>query len=440
MSSAIAFQKTIILTAIGAPIVSFAMIAALSFFRRPWRETWVGRAAQAGLLVSLAMLLIAALVRVGMGSAPTTISLGGGWITGGVFAFDLLVDGWALSFSLLCVAICGVVATFSIRYLHLEPGFDRYFMLLVAFVTGLLLISFAGSIEVLYAGWEILGLSSALLVAFFHEREAPVTSGLRVFAFYRVGDVAMLAAAVLLHHWAGSDSLVLLFASTGAHETLRPENATVIAVLLIIAASAKSALFPFSSWLPRAMEGPTPSTAVYYGALSIHAGCFLLFRAAPLLDHSTTAKILAIVVGAVTALYAALLARVQTDVKSKLCFASLTQVGIIVVEIAVGLRLLAFLHICGNACYRLLQFLSAPNLLHDLHQLESDLGGRIAHAQPAWVARPGFYLFALERGFLDGMIDRFLVGTVSRVAGFLDRLDRRLCSALPGLGEDLDGD
>ena len=88
-----------------------------------------------------------------------------------------------------------------------------------------------------------------------------------------------------------------------------------------------------------------------------------------------------------------------------------------------------------------LQFLSAPNLLHDLHQLESDLGGRIAHAQPAWVARPGFYLFALERGFLDGMIDRFLVGTVSRVAGFLDRLDRRLCSSLPGLfGEDLDGD
>src|SRR6185436_4924258 len=121
-------------------------------------------------------------------------------------------------------------------------------------------------------------------------------------------------------------------------------NATIIAVLLIVAVAGKSALLPFSSWLPRAMEGPTPSSAVYYGSLSIHAGCFLLLRSAPLLEHAAAARWLAGGLGATTAIFAAVTTRVQSDVKSSLAYAALTQVGIIVVEISIGWYTIAFVH------------------------------------------------------------------------------------------------
>ena len=129
----------------------------------------------------------------------------------------------------------------------------------------------------------------------------------------------MLSAAVMLHHVAGTNSLSLLFGGDRASTTsLTAANATIIAVLLIVAVAGKSALLPFSSWLPRAMEGPTPSSAVYYGSLSVHAGCFLLLRAAPLLEQAPAARLLAGALGAATAVFAAFTTRAQSDVKSSL--------------------------------------------------------------------------------------------------------------------------
>src|SRR5262249_10881188 len=142
--------------------------------------------------------------------------------------------------------------------------FVRYFTLYACFVLGIQLVALAGSIEVLFAGWELLGLSSSLLIAFFHERRSPVMNGMRVFAIYRVSDAAMLVAAVLIHHRGGSASLSPLFragtlASIDAGSRLQ---LTAIALFILLAAAGKSALVPFSGWLPRAMEGPTPSSAV----------------------------------------------------------------------------------------------------------------------------------------------------------------------------------
>ena len=415
--------------ALAAPALLLAVLALPSFLGRPWSESRVGLLTQAAFLASFGAVAAAGLAYAAGARAPVIIHLGGWFSKDGGFSFDLLVDGWSLGFAALSVGICGVVSSFSFRYLHREPGFNRYFVLLVCFVGGLLLVAFAGSVEVLFAGWELLGLSSALLVAFFHERPAPIDNGFRVLSFYRIGDACMLSAAVLLHHWAGSDSLSLLFSSGASHlSRLGADHVVTIAVLLISAAAAKSALIPFSTWLPRAMEGPTPSSAVYYGALSIHAGCFLLLRASALVQYSATTRILTAAAGLATAGYATLSGRAQTDVKSKLCFASLTQVGIIVVEIAMGWNTLAFLHMTGNICLRLLQFLSAPNILHDLHQLENDLGGSLAAAEEPPAAWGGaLYLFALERGFLDGLLDRWLAEPLERLAAALESLDRRLC-------------
>ena len=184
------------------------------------------------------------------------------------------------------------------------------------------------------------------------------------------------------------------------------------------------------------MEGPTPSSAVYYGSLSIHAGCFLLLRAAPLLEQAPAARLLAGGLGAATALFAGITTRVQSDVKSSLAYASLTQVGIIVVEIALGWYTIAFVHLAGHACFRLLQFLSAPNVLHDLHGLEDAIGD---HASPdgghlgvvrSDRARRRLFLIALERGFLDSILDRVVVEPFTRLARLLTRLDQWLCDAV----------
>jgi NAD(P)H-quinone oxidoreductase subunit 5 len=429
--------EVMVLIGVGAPAILLALLGATSLLNRPLPERWTGTLAASAMLIAFAAFTVAFVVY-GATSTATLLSYGA-WSTSheGGISIQFLVDRLALSFAALSAAIAGVVSAFSNRYLHRESGYNRYFVLLAMFVTGMLLVALAGNVEVLFVGWEFVGLSSALLVAFFHERPAPVSNALRVFSVYRFSDAAMLSAAVLLRHLAGTDSLSMLFGGTRAATLgLTGSNATIIAVLLIVAVAGKSALLPFSSWLPRAMEGPTPSSAVYYGSLSIHAGCFLLLRSGPLLEQSTFARVLAGSLGAATAIFAGITTRVQSDVKSSLAYASLTQVGIIIVEIALGWYTIAFIHLAGHASFRLLQFLSAPNVLHDLHGMESNIGERPSPARgyletlTSPQVRRRLFLVALERGFLDQILDRAIVTPFTRLADKLTRLDRWLCDAV----------
>jgi len=428
----------LVLVGVGSPAVLFALLGGASLVNRPFPERWTGSLA-AGSMTTACAALSAALVLYGTTGTGTQLLSYGAWSASheGGIAIEFLVDRLSLAFAALSAAIAGVVSAFSNRYLHRESGYNRYFVLLAMFVTGMLLVALAGNVAVLFIGWEFVGLSSALLVAFFQDRPAAVANAFRVLSVYRISDAAMLSAAVLLRHVAGSDSLALLFGS-GAASTigLTGTNATIIAILLIVAVAGKSALLPFSSWLPRAMEGPTPSSAVYYGSLSIHAGCFLLLRSAPLLEQAPVARLLAGGLGAATAVFAGITTRVQSDVKSSLAYASLTQVGIIVVEIAIGWYTIAFVHLAGHACFRLLQFLSAPNVLHDLHGLEDAIGDRPSpgggHLEVVTSdrIRRRLFLIALERGFLDSILDRVVIEPFMRLARQLTRLDGWLCDAV----------
>jgi NAD(P)H-quinone oxidoreductase subunit 5 len=429
----------LVLVGVGSPAALFMVLGGGSLLNRPLSERWTGSLAAGSMIIACAALSSALVVYGATGTGARLLSLGE-WSASheGGIAIEFLVDRLSLGFAALSAAIAGVVSAFSNRYLHREPGYNRYFVLLAMFVTGMLLVALAGNVEVLFVGWELVGLSSALLVAFFHERLAPVSNALRVFSVYRISDAAMLSAAVLLRHFAGTDSLSLLFGGARATSTLglTGTNATIIALLLIVAVAGKSALLPFSSWLPRAMEGPTPSSAVYYGSLSIHAGCFLLLRSAPLLEQAPAARLVAGALGAATAIFAGITTRVQADVKSSLAYASLTQVGLIVVEIAIGWYGIAFIHLAGHACFRLLQFLSAPNVLHDLHGMENAMGDRasrsesVLHALLSERLRRDLYLFALERGFQDSVLERVVVEPFMRLARVLTRLDAWLCGSV----------
>lgn len=419
--------ELLLLLALASPAALIGMLALGSIPRRPLSERTVARMTS-GVVVTLVTSLALALATFVAAGLPPQTWTAREWLTtkSGALQLDLLVDGWSLTFAFVAAVICATVSVFSYRYLHLERGFVRYFILYACFVLGIQLVALAGSIEVLFAGWELLGLSSSLLIAFFHERRSPVTNGMRVFVIYRVSDAAMLVAAVLIHHLVGSGSLSTLFRAG----TLAPigggsgAELTAIAFFILLAAAGKSALVPFSGWLPRAMEGPTPSSAVYYGALSVHAGCYLLWRAEPLIRSSFVAQSLVIATGLATAILAALAARVQTNVKSALSYATLTQVGVIVVEIGLGFRTLAFVHLIGNACVRLVQFLTAPNVLLDLHGLEGAGAGRGAR----W---PRLYALALQEGGLDVLLDRVAVRPFLAVARACQRLDERLSGERP---------
>jgi hypothetical protein len=199
---------------------------------------------------------------------------------------------------------------------------------------------------------------------------------------------------------------------------------------LLFAAAGKSALVPFSGWLPRAMEGPTPSSAVFYGALSVHLGAFLLLRVSPLLDQSAMLSWMVVGLGAITLFYAVMSARVQTDVKSALAFASLIQVSIIIIEIGLGFRYLALIHIVGHAIMRTLQLVRAPSLLKDINALENAIGQRLSTPPSRWQSLippkvlEGLYRFSWERGYLDAMLDRFVVRPYVNSFRRLDRIEQ----------------
>ena len=357
------------------------------------------------------------------------------------FHVKFIFDRLSVPMIILSLLLCGTVSAFTSRYLHREPGYDRFMLFYALFTLGMVLSTLAGTIETLFFGWELVGLSSALLVGFFHERPITVRNGFRVWCVYRVADAAFLCAAVALHHSTSAGDLDALIGSGPWPEgraTLTVNQAFWIGMLLLIAAAGKSALVPFSSWLPRAMEGPTPSSAIFYGALSVHLGAYLLLRLGPLLQVSWLLSGAVITVGLLTALYASMTARVQTDIKSALAFASLTQVGLIVAEIGMGLRYIALIHLIGHAVLRTLQLLRAPSLLHDYRELENALGTRPVWGMSRWLERfsPGtranWYRYAMEQGYLDTYLEEFLVQPFIRLFRWCDRQERSWTDTLAG--------
>lgn len=399
-------------------------------------ERWVSRLAQGALFAAFLTSLGLAAWMIARGERAFEAHLGE-WFRLGDYAFELSIalDPLALAMMLLTTSITGLIGRFSAVYLHREPGFVRFFALLSFFAAGMLLLVSGGNVDQLFVGWELVGLTSALLIGFFWTRRSPVEAGVRVYVTYRLSDLGLLIGAVLLHAFAGTSSFRHAFAPEAAAALSGPA-ATITAVCFILAAMGKSAQFPFGGWLPRAMEGPTPSSALFYGALSVHAGVYLLLRAAPLLERSPLASGLLIGVGLTTALHASLVSRVQTDAKSALAYATMAQLGAMLLEIGLGLTTLAAIHLVSHAVLRAWQLLRAPSVLFEAELLRT--AGLLVRREPRLVRplpRPWahwLYGLALDRFHLDTLDDRLLVAPVLRLGRWVDRLERRWVGVLSG--------
>lgn len=285
------------------------------------------------------------------------------------FYFDKITAVFALTGALLTF----LVAIFSRFYLHRDDGFKRFFSVIALFFLSYNIVVFSGNFETLFIGWEFLGMCSFLLIAFYRDRYLPVKNSLKVISVYRLGDICLILAMWMSHHlWHENITFLKLndLKLVEAHLLEHNWYGFFIALMIVIAAAAKSAQIPFSSWLPRAMEGPTTSSAIFYGSLSVHLGVFLLLRTYPYWESILLIKILIIITGLITSIIAAGIAQVQSSVKTQIAYSSIAQIGLIFIEVALGFHDLALIHFTCNAFLRTYQLLVSPSvlgyLIHDM--------------------------------------------------------------------------
>lgn len=314
-----------------------------------------------------------------------------------------LVDPLALAYLALVAVVFPVIVRFSMPAMAREPGAQRYWFLVSLFAAALVVVSLSGSVDVLYLGWELVGVTSVMLISFFRQSVRSNANSLRALVSYRLGDLGLLGAAVFIHH-AFPDARFSAFSADA-----QVPAAEGVALALMVAAAAKSAQLPLSPWLHRAMEGPAASSGIFYGALSTHLGPFLLLRTAALWMPHTGVRVAMAAMGGTTALYATLVGRTRPDAKTTLAYATMAQLGIILVEVALGLHTLALVHLWAHAGLRTWQFLRSSSLIQDFQDNPRYRAGQhlartsgLQRLLPAAVNQR-LYLAASRQFWLDGV-------------------------------------
>ena len=284
--------------------------------------------------------------------------------TGYEFFIDFCFDKITVVYMLVGSFLTFLVTIYCNYYLHRELGYKRFFNTILFFYVGYNITIFSGNLETLFVGWEILGISSFLLIAFYRDRYLPVKNAFKVFSIYRLGDVGLILAMWACHHLFHENITFFQLHNdllVSHHLESHTFIGVFVALMILITAAAKSAQLPFSSWLPRAMEGPTPSSAIFYGSLSVHLGVFLMIRTFQIWEHQTSVRILIGLLGLTTSIVATGIARVQSSIKAQIAYSSISQIGLIFIELACGFEILALIHFAGNAFLRTYQLLVSPS-------------------------------------------------------------------------------
>lgn len=386
-------------------------------------ERLTSRLALAGSGSALLLMLTLDLMALWQG-APGTLGWGH-WFASGQVAIplSLTLDPLGLMMGSLVALIAFLTQRFSVAYMHRETGFQRFFMILSLFNGAMLLIVLAGNAALVFVGWELAGVSSYLLIGYAYDRRTATGNAVRAFVTNRFGDAGFILALALGFAWLGGVDWHSL--NQDSHG-LASIDAGLLVLGFMLAALAKSAALPFSAWIARALEGPTPSSAVFYGALMVHTGVYLMIRLAPLLEQSPYLMALLAVLGLLTAGYGWLVGLTQTDVKSAFIYATTGQVGLMLLWCGLGWFELATAHLLLHAAWRAYQFLHAPSFLQLTH--------RPARPVPAWLRkRPGLYTASLQRGWLDPVADWALVRPTQAMAQDTQDFDEQVVNRLVGL-------
>ena len=296
------------------------------------------------------------------------------WIPVGALHIDvaLLADPLSITMALFITGIGSLIHLYAIGYMHGDPKFSKFFLYLNLFVFSMLMLVLGENLLVTFLGWEGVGVCSYFLISFWHTRDSAAVAGKKAFVTNRIGDFGVMTAMFLAFSTIGSVSYSSI--NEAAHSgVIAPVTATAIGLLLFVGACGKSAQLPLYLWLPDAMEGPTPVSALIHAATMVTSGVFLMTRMSPVLHASYEwAPMVIACVGAATALFAATIAVAQNDIKKVLAYSTVSQLGYMFLAVGSGAYVAAIFHMVTHAFFKALLFLGSGSVIHGMHH-EQDM-------------------------------------------------------------------
>jgi NADH-quinone oxidoreductase subunit L len=283
----------------------------------------------------------------------------------------LLVNPLSMVMVLFVTGIATLIHLFAIGYMHGDPRFPRFFTYLNLFVFSMLMLVLADNFVLMFLGWEGVGACSYLLISFWFEKNSAATAGKKAFVVNRIGDFGLMGAMFLIFQHTGSLQYNQVFRVI-EEKGMSTGTATAICALLFVGACGKSAQLPLYVWLPDAMEGPTPVSALIHAATMVTAGVYLMVRVHPLLELAPNVMTVVAWVGALTALFAATIATSQNDIKKVLAYSTISQLGYMFLAVGVGANIAAIFHMVTHAFFKALMFLGAGSVIHGMHGVSDD--------------------------------------------------------------------
>src|SRR6187399_2757073 len=310
------------------------------------------------------------------------------WIQAGAFQanFGFLLDHLSGLMILIVTGVGFLIHVYSTAYMHDDPGFYRFFAYLNLFMFSMLTLVLANNYLLMFVGWEGVGLCSYLLIGFWFKKQSATDAGKKAFIVNRVGDFGFILATMLIFWTFKSVDYGQVYAAASSFpvEPLGVVGTiTAICLLMFVGATGKSAQIPLYVWLPDAMEGPTPVSALIHAATMVTAGVYMIARSGLLFDRAPGALLVVACIGAATAIFAASIALVQTDIKKVLAYSTVSQLGYMFLACGVGAYGAAVFHLMTHAFFKALLFLGAGSVIHGMGGLQDiqKMGG-LRHKMP----------------------------------------------------------
>ena len=316
------------------------------------------------------------------------------WFPNPEINFEFYLDGLSGIMMVLICSLSLVIQLFSTSYMSKDEKYTKYFEYFNFFVFSMLLLVLSGNFLVMFFGWELVGLSSYLLISFWSEKKSASRAGNKAFILNRIGDFGFLIGLMMILNQYQTFNFLNIFNSTLEN---RPENLDIMILFLLLGAFGKSAQFPLFSWLPDAMEGPTPASALIHAATMVTAGVFMLVRISPILQFSELGSLTIISLGLLTALIAAFAAINQDDIKKVLAYSTISQLGFMFIAIGAGAYVAAIFHLVTHAFFKALLFLGAGAVIHEMHHEQNiyKMGG-LRKKMPVTAAMMGIGTLAIS--------------------------------------------
>lgn len=344
----------------------------LHFVGRRLKVPWAGWLASAAIGGSFAVAVAAAIPFI-QGSAHGETVLLWEWMPAIGASMEILWDPLSALMTLIVTGVGTLIHIFAIGYMHGDERFGRFFTYLNLFAASMLTLVLAANFAMLFLGWELVGLCSYLLIGFWYTKTGPPPAAKKAFVVNRIGDFGFMVGLMIVFTTFGTLSFSGIFDRAG--ELLTTGTATAIALLFLVGAAGKSAQIPLYVWLPDAMEGPTPVSALIHAATMVTAGVYLIARSAPIYELSTVAQVTVATVGALTAIWAASIALAQRDIKKVLAYSTVSQLGYMFVAVGATAYVAGIFHLMTHAFFKALLFLGAGSVIHamgdeqDMHKM-----------------------------------------------------------------------